>query len=277
MRNSSSRNGFLMLVILSAVSMRAIALDTTPVGVKPAGTSGFTSALKAEDLAREALLNVGPDTAAPTPRLEVPPKNASLLGGAKPKAGGYANIYGSVINNYGTALCAMVLANGEYMFSCAPTGAYALTVPLDSNGQITLFGFADGHFPFKNILGGAGGRADIDMTYAGSAPPPPPPPPATSVITFQLTDACNDGYSIDYKFYDETDNLVWPSSSSHYYDNYGNVSTNNLSCNTGANVCYGASSSTFYWGVGVDNTQTCPDCCITCQAGASLSRTLTCN
>src|SRR6185437_1581072 len=108
----------------------------------------------------------------------------------------------------------------DFMFSCSPIGSYSLTVPLDSNNQITLFGFADGHFPFKAVLNGGGGRQDITMNYAAgppppSPPPPPPPPPppvTTSVITFSITDGCNDGYSIDYKFYDETNNLVWPSS-----------------------------------------------------------------
>jgi hypothetical protein len=76
-------------------------------------------------------------------------------------------VFGSINNNQGIPLCAMVLANGVYMFSCAPVGSYSLTVPLDSSGQITLFGFADGHFPFKAILNGTGGRYDMVLTYAG--------------------------------------------------------------------------------------------------------------
>jgi pseudomonalisin len=82
-----------------------------------------------------------------------------------------ATVFGSIKNNQGIPLCAMVLANGVYMFSCAPIGSYSLTVPLDSSRQITLFGFADGHFPFKAILSGTGGRYDMVLTYAASAPP----------------------------------------------------------------------------------------------------------
>jgi hypothetical protein len=52
----------------------------------------------------------------------------------------------------GTPLCAMVLANGQYMFSCDPYGEYQLSVPLDPNGEITLFTFVDGLQPYKKII-----------------------------------------------------------------------------------------------------------------------------
>jgi hypothetical protein len=35
------------------------------------------------------------------------------------------------------------------MFSCGGTGGYNLDVPLDSNGQVTLQGFAAGFAPYK--------------------------------------------------------------------------------------------------------------------------------
>jgi hypothetical protein len=41
----------------------------------------------------------------------------------------------------------MVLANGEFMFSCDGTGNYALNVPLDSKGQFKLQVYADGFAP----------------------------------------------------------------------------------------------------------------------------------
>jgi hypothetical protein len=52
----------------------------------------------------------------------------------------------------GTPLCAMVLANGQYMFSCDPNGEYQLSVPLDPKGEITLFTFVDGLQPYKEII-----------------------------------------------------------------------------------------------------------------------------
>jgi hypothetical protein len=60
--------------------------------------------------------------------------------------------YGS-IHFETTPLCALVLANGQYMFTCGDSlGLYDLTVPLDENGEITLYGFCSGFFPFKTVL-----------------------------------------------------------------------------------------------------------------------------
>jgi cysteinyl-tRNA synthetase len=61
-------------------------------------------------------------------------------------------ISGRVENDQGTPLCALVLANGQHMFSCGGDGAYSLDVPLDDQGQITLQCFADGIAPFKQVL-----------------------------------------------------------------------------------------------------------------------------
>ena len=41
----------------------------------------------------------------------------------------------------------MVLANGQYMFSCDGTGSYTLNIPLDINGQFKLRVYADGVAP----------------------------------------------------------------------------------------------------------------------------------
>ncbi|MFC1789132.1 endo-1,4-beta-xylanase [Thermodesulfobacteriota bacterium] len=60
-------------------------------------------------------------------------------------------INGTVKYN-GNPLCAVILANGQYMFSCDPDGEYQLSVPLDPNGEITLFAFVDGLAPFKQTL-----------------------------------------------------------------------------------------------------------------------------
>ncbi len=63
----------------------------------------------------------------------------------------WVEIRGTV--RYGTEpLCAMILANGQHTFSCDPAGEYDFEVPPSENGEITLFGFADGFKPFKEIL-----------------------------------------------------------------------------------------------------------------------------
>jgi hypothetical protein len=65
---------------------------------------------------------------------------------------GWARITGTVTDGE-SDLCAMVLANGQHMFSCnANSGIYDLTVPLDGNGQITLYVFAAGFQPYKGTF-----------------------------------------------------------------------------------------------------------------------------
>lgn len=66
----------------------------------------------------------------------------------------------------GTPICAMVLANGQYMFSCDGAGLYDLDVPLDGNGQITLFAFADGFAPFSFTTGPANFPFTVQMQTA---------------------------------------------------------------------------------------------------------------
>jgi hypothetical protein len=42
----------------------------------------------------------------------------------------------------------MVLASGQYMFTCDGTGSYNLDVPLNSNGQVKVQVYADGYAPY---------------------------------------------------------------------------------------------------------------------------------
>lgn len=109
----------------------------------------------------------------------------------------------------------------------------------------------------------------------------------TSTLSFQVTDSCDDGNTIYYRFFDETNNLQWPSPATDYYDaTEGNTYTSNLQCNTGANICIGASedpntepANTPYWGVGVDNAYkglpTSSNTCSVCSA-TTYTLALTC-
>ena len=51
-----------------------------------------------------------------------------------------------------TPLCTLVLANGQNTFTCNGDGSFNLSVPLDSNGQVTLFTFAQGFAPYRQTL-----------------------------------------------------------------------------------------------------------------------------
>ena len=66
---------------------------------------------------------------------------------------GWFVISGTITNQNGIALCAMVLANGQYMFTCgSATGEFSLTVPPDGNGLVTIYGFCSGLMPFKQVI-----------------------------------------------------------------------------------------------------------------------------
>lgn len=65
---------------------------------------------------------------------------------------GWMKISGSFLFN-GAPICGLILANGSHMFSCGDdTGAFDLEAPFDSDGRITLFGFAEGFAPLKKDL-----------------------------------------------------------------------------------------------------------------------------
>ena len=90
---------------------------------------------------------------------------------ASSQPGAWVPIEGDIRLADGTPLCAMVLANGEYMFSCDGTGHYDLSVPVDGNGQITLFAFADGFAPFRVVLGPEGFPRSVEMQTAAPDSP----------------------------------------------------------------------------------------------------------
>lgn len=252
--------------LLAAACPGAKAADI--FGFAPNPLARFTDALRGDALRTELLLNVAPYPSAPVVTL-------------KREKAGSASIFGTIRNNIGLDICGLVLANGQFMFTCSPNGSYSLAAPLDGNNQLTLFGFADGHFPFKTVLGSSGGRYDIRLDIASQDPPPPPPPQPEATITFTITDACHDGYGINYRFWDETNNLVWPSSTTSYFTQFDDTPyASNLLCRVGANICYGARNTNparpGYWGVDVDNSKSCTACCITCQQGNSAGFRLTC-
>jgi hypothetical protein len=78
-----------------------------------------------------------------------PSYNVPYDAGAFPdSAGKRIDISGKVLQQNSQApICAMVLANGQHMFSCDGSGSYSLNIPLDTNGQFKLQVYADGFAP----------------------------------------------------------------------------------------------------------------------------------
>jgi len=83
-----------------------------------------------------------------------PGYNTPYSPGVYPDATGtWIDIAGKVLlQDSQTPICAMVLANGQFMFSCDGTGSYALNIPLDTNGQFKLQVYADGFAPTIQVF-----------------------------------------------------------------------------------------------------------------------------
>ncbi len=101
---------------------------------------------------------------------------------------GWETISGTVTYN-DTPLCAMVLANGQHMFTCEDVGKYELDVPLDANGEITLFAFVSSLAPFEEIIDISSLDNDITMQSAS------PDSRAATVTTAIDTGTVAEGYA----------------------------------------------------------------------------------
>ena len=97
-----------------------------------------------------------------------PSYNTSYNPGVFPgSAGKRINISGQVLlQNSQTPVCAMVMANGKYMFSCDGSGSYALNIPLDTNGRFKLQVYADGFAPAIQAFDEFQAVNDVRMTRA---------------------------------------------------------------------------------------------------------------
>ncbi|MFZ7110717.1 MAG: Ig-like domain-containing protein [Desulfatiglandales bacterium] len=91
----------------------------------------------------------------------------SFFGDFSPDPTGIWVTLSGTVSNDGQPLCAMVLANGQSMFTCGQgddLGKYTLNVPLDANGKITLYSFCSGFSPYNTIL--ATGTSDLEIAMS---------------------------------------------------------------------------------------------------------------
>jgi hypothetical protein len=60
----------------------------------------------------------------------------------------------------------MVLANGQYEFSCNGSGSYSINIPLDNNGQFKLQVYADGFAPITQKFDDRSVMNDVRLARA---------------------------------------------------------------------------------------------------------------
>lgn len=103
------------------------------------------------------------------------------------------------------------------------------------------------------------------------------PSGGNATFTWTIKDGCVDGDGIYIRFYDETNDIVFPNSSQVYSIGSGRTGVVKLSVKRGAKICYGAeptSQDGSYWGVALDNSQDCASCCNIVPATGNLSRSV---
>jgi hypothetical protein len=76
--------------------------------------------------------------------------------------------------------------------------------------------------------------------------------------------------AVELELYSEERDHVWPGGNEVYYLDDGETKEVPISCEEGESICYGAwvsGDKGTYWGVGPDGSQSCSDCCYTCEGG----------
>ena len=82
-------------------------------------------------------------------------------------AGKRIDISGTVLlQNSQTPVCAIVLANGQFEFTCDGTGSYSGNIPLDNNGQFKLQVYADGFAPMVQKFDESSPNNNVRMARA---------------------------------------------------------------------------------------------------------------
>jgi hypothetical protein len=102
-------------------------------------------------------------------------------------AGKRIDISGTVLQqDTQTPVCSMVLANGQFAFTCDDTGNYAGNIPLDANGQFKLQVNAAGFAPISQTFDEFQTINDVRLARETECLPPGTPPDSNTVCGQEL-------------------------------------------------------------------------------------------
>lgn len=97
------------------------------------------------------------------------------------------------------------------------------------------------------------------------------------VQQWTLTDDCDDGEDVEWKLWSRDRDWAWPGAGESFVTmGPGLPSHEEIECLKGELVCMGAQASGRTWGVGVDGTGQCEDCCFHCREDAIDLGSLAC-
>jgi hypothetical protein len=109
-----------------------------------------------------------------------------------------------------------------------------------------------------------------DDPYQGCAP----------VMTFRLTDDCDDGSDVLWKLFSDAREWNWPTGEEVYRSpGLGYDDLRAITCEPDEWICFGAETETggLVYGVGLDFSADCDDCCYPCESRELDLGYLTCN
>jgi len=100
------------------------------------------------------------------------------------------------------------------------------------------------------------------------------------VMTFLLTDDCDDGSNILWKLFSDDREWTWPEGDEVYTSpglDYDDLRA--ITCEPDETICFGAETESggLVYGVGLDFSAQCDDCCYTCESREVDLGYLTCN
>lgn len=84
------------------------------------------------------------------------------------------------------------------------------------------------------------------------------------VMTFEVSDGCDDGLEAQWRLWSDRRDWVWPSPEATFTTAGGTPVREAIECVDGEPVCFGAAAGDRVWGVGIERTQSCDDCCFAC-------------
>jgi hypothetical protein len=100
----------------------------------------------------------------------------------------------------------------------------------------------------------------------------------TESMTWNIKNSCR--ASVDVRLFDITTGGVWPAPGRVRTLDSGVSWLETIECNRNSRVCYGAGirgNYSLYWGGGINNDQSCSECCHPCDGSSPQAISLTSN
>jgi len=101
------------------------------------------------------------------------------------------------------------------------------------------------------------------------------------ILTFRLTDSCDDGRDVEWRVWSLDRDWVWPEQGQVFVTaGYGVDTLQDIRCHEGELLCFGAASGQTWWELGLegpDGPHSCSDCCVECGSFEHDLGFLTCD